>query len=454
MIDAVHVSAELGRRHAGAPTLASGAPRINRIAMSSSIRNIDALQEPSLNDRTAAEDSRACIQSLQDQRRRGFRFLCFEPHLEGPFRGYMIAAGRGTRCGLAILTLILHLLTPLYYMQLLDVPSGFIGYSYALQYGLQFSAVAVAGVLAWRRPFSKYTHAMCVFAFLAVVGGMLAQRSIGAAFGFEVPSEFAGIAIAALLILGRLPFWSVLPWTLLASAAVVANEWLFVPSTPAGNYHVVACLMLFGIALLGGYSIEYFIRWSWLNSSSLKYMSRQDGLTGLLNRKALETAAVRAVEHARRSRCAFAVAMIDIDYFKAYNDAYGHQNGDSVICQVADKLRDAARRPQDFCGRYGGEEFALLWRDGDYDELCTLAEQLRGAIEHANIRHRSSTVSHCVTVSIGLYWVSAAQAVHPVRAPEATPVTRVAQLLDRADELLYKAKSEGRNRVVCARATD
>jgi len=347
------------------------------------------------------------ISSLNAQRERGFGGLRFHAGLERDFRRDLILSGRATRTALILIVLLLHLITPLYYMHFLEVPAAFAGYTYMLQYGLQLPTLAVAGIAAWCWPLSRHTLTLCAAAFIALITGLLAQRAVGAHYDFDVPSELAGIAIAGLLI---------------------------------------------GVALFGSYAIEHLTRRAWLDNELLGHMSRQDGVTGLFNRTALEAAVEQGVHQARRASCGFGIAMVDIDYFKAYNDAYGHRDGDCAIRRVADILNAAARRPQDVCGRYGGEEFTLMWANGSHAELRALAERLRQDVEQAHIIHRASDVSDRITVSVGLYWADARAATDWSRSAGGAPGTMAAQLLAAADVLLYRAKSEGRNRVVSAQA--
>ncbi len=416
--------------------------------MDARLSDVYALQTSPAQIDEPLDNRRAPLQVLQAQRARGFRSLRFQHGLEGPFRRYMIDTGRNTRLGLLVVVFFLALMTPLYDVSLLQAPLAFARYAHPLQYAqLPFAILAI--LVVWFRPYSAYADALCVVAFLVVIASILAQRAIGAAYGFDVPLEFVGVGAVALLVLSRTRFWYALPWVVFATAAMVLTEWLLVQPQVSGYYRVIACLMLVGMACFGGYAMEYYIRDTWLNSGLLNYLSHRDGLTDLLNRRALEQAMEGSIAHARRERCAFGVAMIDIDYFKAYNDAYGHQNGDAVICRVAQILRGAARRPQDFCGRYGGEEFVVVWVDGKYDELRGLAEQLRADIEQSHMTHAGSLVSDWVTVSIGLYWVAPEQ-IPP--APAFLPKAFVARMPDAADERLYEAKFGGRNRVVSASA--
>lgn len=385
-------------------------------------------------------------QAIRAQRERGFLNLRFDGELECAFRSYLRVSGRVPRLAMALLALFLLVLMPVY-MQFLQPPAAFLPYALWLQYA-QVPAVLVAGAVVWFRPDSPWTDRLCIVAFVIMAASILIRRVIGQAYGFDVPLVFLGIAATGLVVLSRTRFWYTLPWMLLATVAMLLVEWRLVQPQAGGYYQLIATLILLLLACVGGYSIEYLIRETWINSSLLQYVSYRDGLTNLLNRKALENEIDSILAVSRRERRAFGVAMIDIDYFKTYNDANGHGEGDTIIRHVSALLRAAARRPQDCCGRYGGDEFVLVWVDGEYDESCALAERLCRRIEQAHIPHAGSLVSKWVTASVGLYWVAPGS----VAAAPGAADKAVARLLDAADERLYKAKADGRNRVVSARS--
>lgn len=404
---------------------------------------------PYLEDDSASNEHTTPAEALRAQRVRGFRNLRFRGGLEGAFRRYLCETGREARCAILLMSLLLVAIMP-WYIQFLHPPAAFVTYAFWLKCA-QLPGLCLAAAVAWFRPCSRWADRLIIVAFVIVVASTLTQRVLGSMYGWDVPLEFVGIAVTALLVLTRTRFWYALPWALVATLAMVLVEWQLV-RPPANTYNrLIAMIMLVTMASVGGYSIEYFIRHTWINSRLLYYLSSRDGLTGLLNRTALENATNRIIAYARRERRAFAIAMVDIDYFKDYNDSCGHRQGDMVLRRVSAMLSDAARRPQDFCGRYGGEEFVLVWVDGEYDELVALAQRLCTHIEQAHIDHATSPVSEWVTISVGLYWVDPDKIGAGADAAPGGDRELVAQLLDAADERLYKAKSGGRNRVVCGR---
>jgi diguanylate cyclase (GGDEF)-like protein len=156
-------------------------------------------------------------------------------------------------------------------------------------------------------------------------------------------------------------------------------------------------------------------------------LSRVDHLTGLLNRRAIESLTERELKRAERQGSTTAFLLIDVDGLKAINDSGGHRAGDTAIRAVADALRRVSRGT-DSCGRWGGDEFALLACDTDVNACRSLAERIRREVEDAGAK---------ATVSIGVSTL----------APEELPATPEA-LVAAADGALYRAKAAGRNRVM------
>ena len=169
----------------------------------------------------------------------------------------------------------------------------------------------------------------------------------------------------------------------------------------------------------------------------LDQLSHLDGLTGIPNRRAFDERLDREWRRAIRSQDPLAVAIMDIDHFKQYNDAYGHLAGDDCLRQVAVGLTAGPKRAGDFVARFGGEEFVCLLDAADAGGLAIMAEKLRAGIESLHIAHETSPVSPWVTISIG-----AAICVPTLETP-------VSDFLGLADTRLFEAKRLGRNRVRC-----
>jgi diguanylate cyclase (GGDEF)-like protein len=160
-----------------------------------------------------------------------------------------------------------------------------------------------------------------------------------------------------------------------------------------------------------------------------------DGLTGVFNRRYFDQQLPVEWARAARSFSPLSVIMIDVDYFKAFNDRYGHQAGDDCLRQIAATLKRGLKRPADLVARYGGEEFACILPDTANDDALALAAELEHTVRDLKIPHAASSLARVVTVSVGL----ATRTVDSVGDALA--------LLGLADAQLYDAKQSGRGRV-------
>ncbi|MCS6946669.1 MAG: GGDEF domain-containing protein [Steroidobacteraceae bacterium] len=200
-------------------------------------------------------------------------------------------------------------------------------------------------------------------------------------------------------------------------------------------YHTVVFGLIAGLCAFAAWGIEATHRRYFLERGMLGELAERDGLTGLRNRRSFDDHLTRVWQQALRDRSTIAVLLIDIDYFKNYNDAYGHQAGDACLTQVSLLVQRFARRPLDLAARYGGEELALVLYQVSAEQAQTIAEQLRAAVQGLRVEHRGSPSRGFLTVSIGVAWVEAGFD----RTPDS--------LVEVADEALYAAKLCGRNQV-------
>ncbi|MDN3519610.1 diguanylate cyclase [Aquisalimonas lutea] len=168
--------------------------------------------------------------------------------------------------------------------------------------------------------------------------------------------------------------------------------------------------------------------------SSLKEQAARDPLTGLGNRRMLDSSLQRESARARRTGNPLSLLMLDVDEFKLFNDTFGHPAGDHALCRIAAILEASVNRPSDLICRYGGEEFAVILPVADAEAAAVVAERIRVAVERAGIRHTETASRRMMTVSVGC-----ATAVGMGAEP--------ALLIARADAGVYRAKNRGRNRV-------
>ncbi|MCG8313434.1 MAG: diguanylate cyclase [Pseudomonadales bacterium] len=174
----------------------------------------------------------------------------------------------------------------------------------------------------------------------------------------------------------------------------------------------------------------------------LKNLVDLDALTGISNRRHFDHVLDEEWRRAKRRQYPLALLMVDIDFFKAYNDKLGHVKGDHCLRDVAQSLSTHARRPGDLVARYGGEEFSVILPALDIGEAFKVAEFLCQKIRELNVPHPGSDIAPCVTVSIG------------VAAQVPNEHNERSDLIKQADDALYLAKKRGRNRVEIMDSTD
>jgi diguanylate cyclase (GGDEF)-like protein len=167
----------------------------------------------------------------------------------------------------------------------------------------------------------------------------------------------------------------------------------------------------------------------------LETLAHVDGLTEIPNRRYFDQALSREWQRAMRDNNPLSVALADVDFFKQYNDNYGHASGDRVLRALARELRSNLKRPYDLAARYGGEEFGVILPNTSADKAAFFCESIRSAVESLNIPHEFSAVSDLITISIGGATIIPAQNM------------ALTHLVELADRRLYTAKNRGRNQV-------
>jgi len=174
----------------------------------------------------------------------------------------------------------------------------------------------------------------------------------------------------------------------------------------------------------------------------LRMMTVRDGLTGIANRRHFDEVISKEVKRAMRTGTSVALVMCDIDFFKPYNDNYGHQSGDDCLKYVARTIAKVSKRPGDLVARYGGEEFALVLPETDLSGALAIAEDVRNAVDVLNLSHGYSLAADHVTISGGV------MAISPSKGDEIEAIVK--QLIKTADKGLYQAKELGRNQIAVA----
>ncbi|MBW4519170.1 MAG: diguanylate cyclase [Scytolyngbya sp. HA4215-MV1] len=171
-------------------------------------------------------------------------------------------------------------------------------------------------------------------------------------------------------------------------------------------------------------------------------LANSDGLTRIANRRRFDEHLERQWKQMARDRTPLSVVLCDIDFFKQYNDTYGHVAGDDCLKQVAQALNSVLNRPSDLVARYGGEEFAAVLPQTGLAGAIAVAERMQSALAHCQIPHQCSVISPYITLSIGV----ASTLPSNLRSPTS--------FVDEADRCLYIAKQRGRNQIVHCEITE
>lgn len=295
------------------------------------------------------------------------------------------------------------------------------------------------------RPYFHSASLVLMF-WVLVTTSCLTMSILTPAMKLQAMAIVSIIYVLGYILTGVKPLQMLLTGVLAAIASVASLIWMEIDFGP-----VVFMRILVGSSILG-FVISHMIfareRMIFLYSARAKiseqihrihntellHLSQQDELTKISNRRTFDEMLNVYFSQAKRDNSSLAVLFIDVDFFKNYNDFYGHQKGDDVISSIAVTIKNAIRH-MDFVARYGGEEFVVLLPETDANGAYAVATNIFKAIERLMIPHEKSTVSQYVTISLGLTVYRGEQDI----SKEA--------LLGIADQALYKAKILGRNQI-------
>ena len=367
-----------------------------------------------------------------EQLKRGFPGLRFNGLLEKEFREVYVGQNlpRARLSGLIALILVLAVTC----IDLLLGASG--GMLNTLRLGLLCPLLVVLGV-AISVPGAQRWYTEVVAVGVTLIGFVVTYMAhLGALAGSSY--VLAGLVIVVLygcLFLGLL-------FDVAVSIAAILDAGHFVTGIVVdlqidALYYSTA--ILGAAAVIGGisaYNLEHALRTNFLETRVLNELAERDGMTGLYNRRIFDDYVERLWRQSRRESNSVAIIFVDIDFFKVYNDLYGHQAGDDCLKRIARCIARGAKRPFDFAARYGGEEFVLVLYGPPDEYARSVPEQIRRDVLELAIPHAGSQAGKYVTVSVGLAFAR----------PETS--RSLAGAIQTADEALYQAKREGRNRVV------
>ena len=369
------------------------------------------------------------------QHREGFRSLTFADELEQAYQRYHTGVFLlRMRWALLVAMLLALLFVALDAVQLPDPLRGQI---LALRLGLIQPLLVLAWLATYKREWRD--HLQLIGGTVALLCGLAVAGVIGLARHHAFPLPYEGIILVTVFFyfLTGLRCMTAVACGWLTFVAYVAVE---LASGLSGELLVSNALFLAlanVIGSVGCYFLEYATRQNFLAHGLLQDLAEKDFLTGLLNRRAFTERAELCWRQAQREQRPMALVMMDVDFFKRYNDHYGHAAGDEALRQVARVIGEHARRPLDCTARYGGEEFVGCWFDLEEAQLTSLLERLRQTVEGLKLAHALSDAAPWVTLSIGVAYL------HP------QPHQSLEDALRLADVALYLAKEQGRNRVVC-----
>ncbi len=285
---------------------------------------------------------------------------------------------------------------------------------------------------AYRDRFMEWAHFLVPVIQVCVAAFVAGEVSAGS------PLDLGGVVLS---IVGLFIFSGLLFRNTVVVLGAVVIAFLIAASAhdmaPRVVLHSVLTILLTGgLVAYAHAEIERAYRSTFLNSRLISELAERDGLTNLRNRRAFDEHLVSVWGQAARDEISFAILMIDLDFFKAFNDTYGHPAGDAALRRISEIVLRSAQRPLDLAARYGGEELVLVLYDISVADARERAEKIRADVEALSIPHLRGTSAGVSTVSIGIAGV----------LPGAD--TTLVDTLRRADEALYQAKRIGRNRVV------
>ena len=302
------------------------------------------------------------------------------------------------------------------------------------QFAVVLASSALLAAMAWG---PWFTRLYLPFAQVLVPlrNALVAVTVAGVAAGGQVEA----LMLLPLLVIG--PFFVLGLRFRAALVAVALTLVVYAVATAAFGLALPliarSCVLLLVVAAACGVvarTFERTARTSFLESHLITELAQRDALTGLMNRRVFDEHLDKLWEQGVAERCSIGIVLIDVDHFKAYNDRYGHQAGDTALRRVAETLQALVTRPADLLARYGGEEFAVLLYAVDGFEAETLADRMRLAVGglRSSIGVRATASS---PISAGVALVEPSRNRHLRGA------------LQLADEALYQAKVRGRNRV-------
>lgn len=360
--------------------------------------------------------------------------LGFEDRLEEDFRRYHQGVFLLRMRWALLVAMALFLLFAV--LDAISLPTQVRNAILALRLGLMLPVLFLTWLATYQARLHQHLQSLVSIAALTCGLGVVGIIWVARVHAFALPYEGIILVTFFFYFLTGLRFW---PAVLCGWATYMAYLGMELHTGLAGNVLLYNAFFLGTanvIGTVGNHFLESAMRQNFLSQKQLQDMAEKDFLTGLLNRRAFSTRANCTWRQAVREKHALGVVMMDVDFFKRYNDHYGHAEGDETLKKVAQVVGNHARRPLDIVARYGGEEFVGLWYNLSEAHMRSILESLRDDIAALQIPHAASDGAPHVSLSIGLAYLQ----------PQADQTLDDALRL--ADVALYLAKEQGRNRVV------
>jgi diguanylate cyclase (GGDEF)-like protein len=369
-----------------------------------------------------------------EQLKRGFRGLRFDGLLEKDFREFYIGQNLSRARLSGLIGLVLVLAVTCIDLLLGETAGATLN---TLRLGILCPLLVILGV-AVSVPAAQRFYTQVVSVGVTLIGFVVTHIAhLGALSGSSyVLGGLVLVVLYGCLFLGLLFNVGITIAGVLIAAHFVSGVVIGLPFDVL--YYSTA--ILGGAAVIGGisaYNLEHALRTNFLETRVLNELAERDGMTGLYNRRIFDDYVERLWRQSRREGTGVAIIFVDLDFFKLYNDLYGHQAGDDCLKRIAKCIARGAKRPFDFAARYGGEEFVLVLYGPPDDYARTVPEQIRRDVLELAIPHAGSQAAKHVTVSVGVALAKPGTSRSLMGAIQA------------ADEALYQAKREGRNRVAC-----
>jgi diguanylate cyclase (GGDEF)-like protein len=387
-------------------------------------------------DRPSAAEPPDSPQARQLQA--GFPWLTFDPELESDFRRtHFVENLFHTRVNLCVAVVIT--------IAFAAIQSSVLGPELnRIPRMIDMLLLVPTLLIGLASSFSPQRHLIyppiAMFASTVFGVGVAAIQLIASLGGKAILFPSLVLTVIFIYFMGGLIFYRAVAANVIVTLAYIAAG--IVLRLPAGEFFYDALVLiaanLFGASIV--YVHEKTSRTRYLEACLMREMVARDGLTGIHNRRMFDQHIQRAWQQAVREVARIGVLLVDVDCFKDYNDRYGHQAGDECLRAVAVSLSQCARRPLDFVARYGGEEFAMVLYGANREYVAEVLARIQRSIAELNIPHEASRVAARLTVSVGAAFILPSRN----RTYEG--------LIQLADEALYSAKEQGRNRVVVMEA--